>query len=314
MIPAVIEARVAAVRPHVEKLVDLLSDRFRGDLVGVEVVGISGRPKEAESVFAKLQTGKYESLDHLTDLAALTVVVLNTREVRKALEAVRSSGLPVVDEPMQSLPPTDLRYHQPKLLVQAPVGVVERNPELSGLVAEVQFTTALQHALDMMTHDFDYKGRTYSWTNFRLVAQLRGMLELVDGMIDDIERVVVPEHDPKVVSVDFAFAAATLDVLTERFSPESLPKDRRRLADTVSRWMRAMGLGPNDLAALLAVHDDLVQAHSLDPASAVLGALLRTDLPALLANFPGRLAISHELESLCQEATDVPNSQRVVLG
>lgn len=314
MIPAAIEARVAAVRPHVEKLVNLLSDRFRGDLVGVEVVGISGRPKEAESVFAKLQTGRYGSLDSLTDLAGLTVVVLNMREVRKALEAVRSSGLPVVDEPVRSLPPTDLRYHQPKLLVQAPVAVVERNPELGGLVAEVQFTTALQHALDMMTHDFDYKGRTYSWTNFRLVAQLRGMLELVDGMIDDIDRVVVPEHDPEVVSADFAFAAATLDVLTERFPAESLPGDRRRLADTVSQWLKATGRGPDDLAALLAVHDDLVQAHSLDPGSAVLGALLRLDSAALLANFRGRLAISQELESLCREAMAVPDMQRVVLG
>jgi len=314
MIPAAVATRVATLRPHVEQLLDLLENRLRADLAGVDFISIKGRPKSPDSVFEKLQTGKYSSINELNDLAALTVVVLHRREVAITMEAIKQSGLQIVDEPISELAPSDLRYHEPKLIVKAPVAVADRNPELADLVAEIQVTTALQHALDMTTHDFDYKGRTYSWTNFRLVAQLRGTLELIDGMIDDIEHVDLPSYDGAGVPAEFDFASSVLDVLTRRFDDEALPDDRRRLADTVSAWVSALALKPSDLDQLLESHGDLTGSQSLDPATAVLGALLRTDAPKLLAGFSGLLAISTELESLVPETASVPLARRVALG
>lgn len=313
MIPAAIATWVASERPHVDQLLDLLTNRLKADLAGVNVINIKGRPKADTSVFEKLHTGKYTSIGDINDLAALTVVVLHRREVGIALEAVKHSGLQIVQEPRSELAPTDLRYHEPKLLVKAPVAVTDRNPDLADLVAEVQFTTALQHALDMTTHDFDYKGKSYSWTNFRLVAQLRGTLELVDAMIDDIGKVDLPNHEREAVPKDFAYASRILDILVGCFADEALPSDRRRLADTVTAWVKALDLDPDGLDELLARHPDLTGSQSLDPASAVLGALLRQDAAKLLADFPRRLAISTELESLVTEAQAVPTDRRVNL-
>lgn len=183
-------------------------------------------------------------------------------------------------------------------MLKAPTPFTDRHPELADLVAEVQFTTTLQHALDMSTHDFDYKGKTYSWRNFRLVAQLRGTLELVDALIDDIQNVQVGTSDESIVPQEFSIASKILDILTARFDASLLPNDRRRLADTVSAWAKALELDPDGLGGLLEKHSDLTESLSLDPASAVLGALLREDADKFIVNYPLRIPISGELESL----------------
>ena len=160
MVPASLAIRVSQLEPYVIKVLDFLQKRLVADLSDFNVVTIVGRPKSSQSIFQKLQTGKYESVSELTDLAALTVVVLYRKDVQSALEIVKASGLVVVDEPTRAVAATDFRYREPKIYVTPPAEYLDRNPELVGIVAEVQFTSALQHALDMTTHNFDYKGQS----------------------------------------------------------------------------------------------------------------------------------------------------------
>lgn len=313
MVPASLMTRVAQLGPLLERVLDFLHKRLEADLSDVNVVNITGRLKTEASIFQKLQTGKYDDLSDLTDLVALTIVVLYRKDIQGALDIVKGSGLVVIGEPARAIEATDFRYREPKLFVTPPIDYLDRNPDLQGIVAEVQFTTAIQHALDMTTHDFDYKGHSYSWSNFRLVAQLRGMLELVDSMIDDIGSVSISNHETVEAPPELIYAVGILDVLDARFTEEAVPADRRRFADTVAKWTSALGISAQELGALLDAHADLLNAQSIDATSAVLGALLRERGTDLLTAYDGRLCISAELDSLCHEAGAVPAERRVQL-
>jgi ppGpp synthetase/RelA/SpoT-type nucleotidyltranferase len=311
VIPAAFLTSYRLIEPRLTKLLEFIKPRLEVDLSTLHLVSVTGRPKSVESAHQKLQTGKYSNVGELKDLVGITVVVLYRREVQDAIEIVKGSGLGIVLDPPRSISPTDFPYREPKLFVEPPRDYLDRNPDVGGIACEVQFTTAIQHALDMTTHDFDYKGSTYSWDNFRLVAQLRGMLELVDRMIDDIEKVSIPNHEAVDAPAPLLFASGLLAVIENHFDPEALPADRRRLADTTAAWVTAAGLTMQQFDELLTRHADLVNAASLEPTSAVLGALARERVNELLAGFSGRFLISSELESLCPEVSAVPDDRRV---
>lgn len=313
MLPAALTSQYGLLRPTLETLLGVLTSRIKAELEELRVIAIVGRPKESASLFQKLNTGKYGSVSDITDLVGITVVLLYRHEVQTAMDFVRSSSLTLKEDLARTIDPADFSYREPKLLVAPPAEYLARHPEMEGLVAEVQFTSAIQHALDMTTHDFDYKGQSYSWQNFRLVAQLRGMLELVDRMIDDIQSVSIKAVEDIAMPPQFERGAELLEVLTKRFADEDLPRDRRRLADTVRNWSSATGIDPEELGELLDANPTLMNSESLDPVTKVLGALLTANKEALLGNFDGRLCITAELEALCPVAAGVPRERRVKL-
>lgn len=105
----------------------------------------------------------------------------------------------------------------------------------------------------------------------------------------------------------------TLQVITSVFEEDALPRDRRRLSETASRWLAAAGLLPSDMEQLLERHRDLVAAKSISPLDAILGALLRERKDELLAGYRGRFVISSELTTSCAEAGTVPKNRAVEL-
>ena len=313
MIPASLSSSYALLDNKLKKVLEFMAQRLKADLGDLHLVSIIGRPKKPDSVLQKLHTGKYQDVAAMTDLVALTVVVLYRHEVQQAIQAVKSGGLQIVEEPTRAIQATDFKYREPKLYVKPPADYLDRNEDLREVVCEVQFTTAIQHALDMTTHDFDYKGHSYSWGNFRLVAQLRGTLELVDRIIDDIEKVSIPNSESIEAPPELLYASSILEAIVARVDDKLLPADHRRMADTAAAWARAAELTSSGFADLLDRNRDLLDATSLDPTSAILGAILREHRDLVLSNFEGRFCISGELESLCVEAKLVPEERRVIL-
>lgn len=313
MLPASLQLSLQQLQPRLDKVKDFLESRIRADLSDLRPDLVIARAKQPESIFAKLQTGRYSRIKDLHDLVGLTVVVLYRHQIAQAMNAVTNSGLLIIGQPNRAIAPADFKYREPKLFVKPPRDYLDRNPDLEDITAEIQFTTTLQHALDVTTHDFDYKGKTYSWDNFRLVAQLRGMLEMVDVMIDDIESVSLQRTEPIEIPSQMVFGAEVLQQIDSRFDAADLPKDRRRLADTVGGWAAATGLSPGELGALIDRHEDLVRARSIDPASAILGAILREKAAELLDAYDGTFCVGSELESMCQEASAIAGERRVRL-
>jgi ppGpp synthetase/RelA/SpoT-type nucleotidyltranferase len=314
MIPVELLTQYGILSNKLNALCKFFESRLTSDLSYISPIRVSGRVKAPDSILQKLGTGKYRGLADLWDLIGVTVVVLHRREVQEAVEHVKGGGLIVIPDETREIQPTDFRYREPKLYLKPPPEYLDRNPEVKDFVTEVQFTSALQHALDMTTHDFDYKGRAYSWRNFRLVAQLRGMLELVDGIIDDIENVALSGSDDIYPPAKVVFAGKILDILSERLAVDKLPDDRRRFADTVAKWVEAAGIGSEEFSNLLTRHADLLHSSSLDATSAVLGALLREHGPALLAAYDGNFVVGSELESLCAETSGIIADRRVRLS
>lgn len=310
MIPAKVTIWRANLEQDLDTLREVIEPKLRAALQGLNVEAVTSRKKQAKSIHQKLQTGKIDQASSIRDLLGFTVVVLYRHEIPSAIELLKASELAVDDPGPIEVGPSDFRYHEPKVFVRPPAGYLERHP-LSVQECEVQFTTVLQHALDVATHDFDYKGRNYSWSNFRLVAQMRGILEMIDRTIDDIDSIQLPEDLTAATPQPMLEAASVLEVLETHFA-ERLPEDRRRLADTVVGWLRAAELSSDDLNDALTTNPDLVAAKSLDPTSAALGVVLRRS-PQMVHSYSGRFFISDELRTLCTEADRIP-SERLVEG
>ncbi len=315
MIPTALSTALGLRRPLHEKVRDYVHGRLNTELAELKPVAIVARLKTDESIYHKLQTGRYASIDDLDDLVAFKVVLLHRKQLAVAQKILEDCGLttpgPIAPRPLR---PTDFGYHEPKVAVMPPADYLARNGDVAHVKTEVQFTTALQHALDMATHGFDYKGSSYSWGRFRLVAQLRGTLELVDQILDDMEMSAVLASETPDQPPEFESAGTALATIQGAFDAAALPSDLRRMTDSVLAWTAASGLAVADLEALLARHQDLITAYSVDPTAAVLGALLRERSTELLENYVGRFYISAELESLCHESGAVPSERRVELG
>jgi ppGpp synthetase/RelA/SpoT-type nucleotidyltranferase len=299
----------STIEPSLDELIDFVQSRLKSDLHAVNIEAITSRKKSMASIQQKLQTGKVSAITDLRDLAGLTVVVLYRHEIPEAIDLLKGTDLQIEDPGPIEVQPSNFRYHEPKLFVRPPVSYLERH-ELAVDVCEVQFTTALQHALDKATHDYDYKGKSYSWSNFRLVAQLRGILEMVDRTIDDIDSVDLADDPTVRTPQSMSDAGALLPVLTSYFG-EGMPEDRRRFAETVLEWLVSVGSSAADLDGYLGGHPDLVTARSLDPTSATLGTILRERAGELIDNFGGYFLVTSELETLCDETSAIPNERRV---
>jgi ppGpp synthetase/RelA/SpoT-type nucleotidyltranferase len=312
MEPAEFSTSYLARRGRLEKLRDYAVGRLSAELGSLHVVVVDPRIKDPDTAYQKLQTGEYPNALALDDLVGVKIVVLRRSEIEIAAAIVRSS-FQVVREKARIIDPVAFRYREPHIIVVPPADYLERNPDLDGLKVEVQLTTGVQHALDMATHSFDYKGSTLEWAKYRLVAQLRANLEIVDNILDNMESSAQLIEKSVAFPDDLLEQIKVLEVVSEAFADENLPSDRRRLAETIAIWTTAAGLDADGLRDLLERNADLVSAVSLAPLDAILGALMREHLEALLST-DRRFAISTELASLCPEANQVPDDRRVSLS
>ena len=312
MEPAAFVSAYAVLQPSLEKLADYSQTRLRAELSPQKPVLIAPRVKEPGSTYEKLQTGRFESLRSLEDLVGVKVVVLRRSEIEPVANVVANS-FQLIREKERVVDPSTFRYRERHLIIAPPPDFLERNPDLEGLTVEVQLTSVVQHALDQATHRFDYKGSTLDWAKFRLVAQLRAALELVDNLLDSMDTSASLIEQTVQFPEVLLRQNATLGVIVENFAEDVLPSDRRRLAETAAALIAAAELEPSDVAELLARHADLVTAHSITPLDALLGALLREHGPKLLASYPHRFAISGELLTLCPDAAQVPADRMVGL-
>jgi ppGpp synthetase/RelA/SpoT-type nucleotidyltranferase len=273
VLPGSFRRRYDELEPDLETARDYVKDRLHAEMADVEPVDISVRVKDAESVLAKLQRGEIRTLWEMDDLVGARVVVLHPKQVTQALELAQISFALKEARNLEVGRPTELRYQQPHLIVGLPGDYLDRHAELAELRVELQFTTYVQHALQESTHDIIYKGTKFSWREHRLDAQLRGVLEVVDGALENLQYMAAVEEEPKYL--DFDTRNEIIQVCQEHFAKEELPKDLRRLAITVERHCQAAQVSPEQLGELLGADaGELTQARSLTVVEKIFGVLL----------------------------------------
>ena len=312
LLPGSFSSRYAEIWQQLEKVQQFLRSRLEADLLDLRPVTLQTRIKSADSVLAKLQRGEFKSLYDLDDLVAARGVFLHSSQVEEALAITRASFPEVLEEKNIGVGrPTDFRYQQPHLIVKLPREYVSRHPELAQIRTEIQFTTYVQHALQESTHDLIYKGGRFSWREHRLEGQLRGLLEIVDEVLEHISVVADAADDPPYEIFDKR--NYLLEVLQKTFPAGVLPSDFRRLVITVEEILTASGLSVEDLPDLMARHSDLVAALSLTVVDKVLGAVIRENASQLLAKSRRKFVVTAEMTSLVPEADYIPPDRRVEL-
>ncbi|MDV7134518.1 nucleotidyltransferase family protein [Williamsia muralis] len=310
--PAAIHQAYGEISPHLDALQQHIEALLPSVLSELAPIAIIGRKKTAESIYQKLQTGRYRRFSELDDLLGFTVVLRTRTEMLEAKTLLAQSELQTLeDRTSDDMAPTDFRYQEPKLVVKPSVTYLDRHPELE-LSIEIQFTTALQHALDKATHDFDYKGQDYSWSKFRVVAQLRAMLELADTMIDDMERGTNPLQERVSVNSGFRRQQEILAVLQSNFEESSFPKDVKRAVDTVGSWCRSISITGPDLDAILKENVPKQSGgESVALVERVLSSLVETHLTELLKNYSGLFVVSSESRTFLPNLSRIPGDRLV---
>lgn len=305
-------------RNKLSSVAQTMKDRLHLTLesAGVDVEVITYRIKSSESVTQKLQTGYYESISDIDDMAGVMVVVSRLSEVSKAMEAVRVSerfqALDVessVNSRNSHLKPEEMRFHEPKLLL-ALNDVIKPTNGSPHIYCEVQFTTMLQYALNKATHDFAYKSRDENiWSNSRLVAQMRGMLEMIDRIVDDFESAPLPERNTNIGIYQRYEDASKLIVST--FGKNEI-KDLRRASITVVRWCKLANKNVSDLKDALNRNSKLIEKKSMDPVSIIFGVMIKEFGVGWVNNKKDSyFLVTDELLTFVPEVEEIDSEKRV---
>jgi ppGpp synthetase/RelA/SpoT-type nucleotidyltranferase len=314
MIPSQLSSKIGQLDPDLTKVLESFKFQIEKILISAEPILITCRIKSGISIMQKLHTGKYPNFADIDDLIGVKVVLLNRKQLQQAINLITESDLIITRNVSKPTVATDFSYREPKLYIQLNKEFQDLNPQLGAYICELQFTTGLQHILDDATHDFDYKGNNYSWSNIRLVAQLRGMLELVDRMIDDPKMIQMSNFE-SVNKPDFQLLSEEiLSVTKELIDSTKLADDGRRYAETVSGWAKAVGIDSIEFGEMVKRNLDLFQLETLDITSAVLGAFAREHLESLIQDSEIiRFFVTPSLEDFCPPARKIPINMRVSL-
>jgi len=152
-----------------------------------------------------------------------------------------------------------------------------KQPELNGLVFEVQIKTILQHAWTIATHDLIYKTDTVSWPKERIAFQVKAMLEHAEIAIAEAENLSnasgvakINRHTEDIIEV--------IDKIRQVWPSDALPSDVKRLAENVLSLLGAGGLSASQLQEIIEAEKQRVRVlpRDLSPYSFVLQGLLNS--------------------------------------
>ncbi|QRP47332.1 RelA/SpoT domain-containing protein [Amycolatopsis sp. FDAARGOS 1241] len=304
-VPTSFAAKYADLESLLRFGVDELEARLKASLSGLRPVAIQARVKSIESAYAKFQRGEYAKLEDVDDLVALRAVFLHPSDLPKAIGVIRQNFEVLLVKNDEAGKPHEFNYRQPHISFTLPTDYLARHGELSWLKAELQLTTYIQHALQESVHDVIYKGVGFSWQEHRLDGRLRGLLEIVDSVLENVANVAKIENEPKYETFDKRneIIATSAQLLGE----SRMPTDRRRFAITIERFLAIAAIDIGDLTALAEKNSDIVNALSLNPADKILGILLRERLDVMIKRVKGKkIFVSSELREFLPEFDKFP--------
>ncbi len=213
-----------------------------------------GRVKQLESFALKLETGRVENPYRSEDFYACTIIVPTAARV-EAAEALVASLYTL----RQRRPAEDSTTHKAasnfvfddlRLYVEQPESSSGRDADLDGLLFEIQIKTILQYAWAVATHDLTYKADSVSWPRERIAFQVKAMLEHAELAIAGAQTLA---EAPAIAKSDRATneISRILEDIATVWSDDQLPKDRKRLAETISAVLRMCRLASDQFNVII---------------------------------------------------------------
>lgn len=240
--------------------------------------GHEWRTKGIDSLSEKLETGRYNSWEDLDDLVAFTVVVPTASHEPDVLEFLGSVFDLVLVRGRDQVPkpPDVFRFDATRCYCR--IRRVEPEPDLEPrafeLKFEVQIKTAFEHAWSVVTHDLVYKADDVSWAKRRLAAQLKAMVEQMDALVDNFERVAgdVPgtsdlETEALAEALKVLAALRAEGLVDESLAPTSWSRLVENLLSFASSLVRSRGRRAADkLLEIVQGFDEQVRTGAFQPA------------------------------------------------
>ena len=238
------------------------------------------RIKTEESFALKLETGRSEKPDTPEDLLACVLVVENRSKIVAAEQIITN----IFDlrerrprDPHRSpIPPDSFSFDDLRLYVAWRDEPSQRPSGLQGMLFEVQIRTFLQHAWDVATHDLVYKTDEVAWPTSRVAYQVKAMLENAELCINEAVRLTQAEMLNRE-DLETEQLRQTIVAVKERWLPEQLPRDLRRLAQNIKDLSRLLQISLSDLWAAVDSATALgggAKTLDLSPYGAILTSLL----------------------------------------
>lgn len=204
-----------------------------------------GRVKELESFALKIETGRVTDPAKMEDFFACTIVVPTLGQIEEAERLVALLFKSIERRPLSDAKTrktaSDFTFDDLRLYVARRPAASGRASDLDGLVFEVQIKTILQHAWSVATHDLIYKSDSVSWARERIAFQVKAMLEHAEIVIAEANRLA---DAPAVAKKDERTAGILklIEDIDRIWSREKLPRDLKRLAETVLQLLRTCDL------------------------------------------------------------------------
>lgn len=243
------------------------------------------RLKEEDSFALKLETGRVIDPTKLEDFYGCMIVVTNLNHVDEAERLVcrlfdlveRRPANDVLTKKVAS----DFRFDDLRLYVTRRESASGANPDLVGVMFEVQIKTIFQYAWGKATHDLTYKTEDVSWATERIGFQIRAMLEHVEVSLAAFQPLsavaAVAKRDERTIKI-----LEVIQQLKSVWTRDRLPEDLRRqalnivdlldgcnfdvagLGDVVRSERRRLGLLPQNLSPYAVVVQALAHQNEVE--------------------------------------------------
>ncbi|MDM8770159.1 hypothetical protein QU885_08110 [Enterobacter kobei] len=265
------------------------------------------RVKELESFALKFETGRFDSASIFDDFLGGMIVVPTHSEITKVENMLREKFTLVSKKPSDKSFATyspehfvfdDLRLY---LRFDKEKFLSPKVEILDQLVFEVQIKTFLQHAWALSTHDLVYKSENISWSKHRVAYQVKAMLENIELSISSAETLscneIINKEDKR-----FKKLGRIVTLVDSKWDKESLPRDKKRLAENIFSCVDKLGITVPDLASLID-ESGCNTLKSISPYQSILMALVNSKIDLFLKDNPRnlKLLISEELEEILNE-------------
>lgn len=153
-----------------------------------------GRKKSRESLAEKIESGRFRNWNELNDLYACTVIVPTLSEEDEVIQRCNSIfDCQIVLRGSKPKNPSQFRFDDTRITAHLKrLPGLERTAELTkfDIPFEIQVKSAFEHAWTVTTHSLVYKSDRVDWRDIRLAAQMKAMVEQLDGIIIGFDKFV----------------------------------------------------------------------------------------------------------------------------
>lgn len=319
IVPAKLSQKHNLFKPYLEQVESRVRERI---LTHCSRHGYAfvGRLKDTDSLFEKIETGRFANWSNLDDLYGCSIVIpfLDAEEAVIDWLGAQFDILETRRRGTTFKDPTVFRFDATRVIARLKAGDFTAQSELTKISFEVQVRTAFEHAWSVATHSLAYKGERVDWSRLRLAAQLKASVEQLDMLVlgfDGAAAAIQSHRWPDVVT-----RSKIENVFRSRFEAGTLPPEVQpcswmRFCENVQRLILSSGeatLRGNQAHKFVEKRLHVIEA-ALDAAAGDYPrslSLLQFCISALVnaGNITGELNnyipyLSEELRTLCPNAT-----------